>query len=41
MLTIKDAEVLNINIFLDWIHNLFARKKNLGMKYLKSHYMKQ
>ena len=26
MLKIKDAEVLNINIFLDWIHNLFAKK---------------
>jgi len=30
MLTIKDAEVLNINIFWDWIHNLFARKKIWG-----------
>ena len=26
MLTIKDAEVLNKNIFLDWIRNLFAKK---------------
>ena len=35
MLTIKDAEVLNINIFLDWIHNLFARKKKFGDEILK------